>query len=277
MLSKVTKRVRRRSIQVSDVTTSTLSETRESVQVAPDLIRWGNFTDPFPLVALGGYRRYYSTKKPSSPTSPVYSPVLSHCPEPSPSCETPPTTPLFFTSPPKRCLTVIHEVSVESMTPQKPQDLVITMPTSLRRRRRTLLRTPSIERDFAVNLRHIFASSNISVNDVSSVEASLSHGSHHSSHSQSSSSSSDSHYDANLSDSSNRSEFPITPSTSVESGDEERCLLGCIWKGSRRGHWRKMRQGRRQRRSVPSRRALHRSALLRATSTTTTSGTSSTG
>ena len=226
MLSKVTKRVRRHSFQASDVTNPALQETkRESVQVAPDLIRWGNFTDPFPQVALGGYIRYYSALKPGSPTSPAYSPILSHYPDPAPSRETPPASPLFktpLTPPLKRNLTVIREVSVESMSHKKPQNLVINTRTSLRRRRRTLLRTPSIERDFAVNLGHIFASSNsnMSVNDVSSVEASLSHGSSHSKNS-SLSSSSESHFDfGQHPDPSNGSEMPITPSTSVDSDDE---------------------------------------------------------
>ncbi|KAF8964779.1 hypothetical protein BDZ97DRAFT_1814441 [Flammula alnicola] len=214
MLSKVSRRVRRASVQEI-----TIVEPRaQAVDSAPDLLRWSDFASPFPPVAYGGYTRHYVSKTPKDAEAPSYSPVLSHYPDSnSSSRDIPPRSPLFFSPSLKKSLSIIHEVSMESMAPKRPPNLTVstnTTPTLLRRQRRRLLRTPSIERDFAVHARHLFASS-LSVNDTSFLNTPSSHRSAHS-HSSSSHSG---HSDSNHSDS-NHSDYPITPSTSIDSGDE---------------------------------------------------------
>ncbi|KDR77211.1 hypothetical protein GALMADRAFT_139223 [Galerina marginata CBS 339.88] len=268
MLSKVTNRVRPRRPSLQFETSTSPPEPKpERLHEAPALLRWSSFSDPFPSVALGGYTRYYSKIQPdfthSFSKSPMFCPILSHYPERSPSRETPATSPLFSLTPPpkQRSLTVIHEVSIESISAKKPRNLSVTIstspsastsksatsltrsPTSLRRRRRQLLRTPSIERDFGINSRHLFGSRSLSVSanhnsdDSSSMDAntplsislslstststsmstSVSHGY---------SRSSDSHSSQSDSSHSHQSEYPITPSTSVDSGEEGDVFAG---------------------------------------------------
>lgn len=184
------------------------------VDCAPELLRWSDLSTPFPPVAMGGYRRYYLNAMPTILEAPSYSPRLSQEPNPYPAREMPPKSPLFsIHTPPKRPLTVIHEASMDPMTPRKPRNL------SLRRQHRRLLRTPSIERDFAVHARHLLASSlsgdetpSSSIDRVRSHRSSYSHSSAQSDLSNQS--------ESTYSDASNNSNFPITPSTSVDSEDE---------------------------------------------------------
>jgi hypothetical protein len=178
------------------------------VDRAPELLRWCDFSNPFPPVAMGGYRRYYINSIPTILEAPSYCPLLSQEPNPYPAREIPPTSPLFSSpAPPKRPLTVIHEPSVDPMAPRKPRNL------SLRRQHHRLLRTPSIKRDFAVHAQHLLASS------PSSIDRTWSHRSSHSHSSAQSDLSNQS--DSMHSDASNNSNFPITPSTSVDSEDED--------------------------------------------------------
>lgn len=229
MLSKVTNRVRRPSLQ--DTTVLAPRTQLDVVDCAPDLLRWGDFSTPFPHVAVGGYKKYYASLIPEVVEAPNYCPRLSQESNPHPSREILPSSLLFFIPPPTaRTLTIVHEVSMESMTPQKPQNLSIRTNTttgSLRRKRRRLLRTPSIERDFAIYARHLLASSlsGDETTTIVSIDRTLSQGSVHS-HSDSTHSHSSvqsdlsSHSESMSSECSNHSDFPITPSTSVDSGDE---------------------------------------------------------
>ncbi|KAF9564081.1 hypothetical protein CPC08DRAFT_705622 [Agrocybe pediades] len=183
MLSKVSKQIRRRSVQLSSSPLSETRTNREVVQCAPDLLRWGDFLDPFPVVAPGGYKRYYASSTSAFPQSPSFNPILSHCPEPSSSFSNRPATSLLFSPPspidikPERCLGIIHEASLESMAPRTAAPPLRNRvssnasssnnghPVSLRRIRRQLLRTPSIERDFPAtptHTRHLSEPSNIS-------------------------------------------------------------------------------------------------------------------
>lgn len=144
----------------------------------PDLTRWSDFEDPFPSVSVGGYIRYYRSRANS-----VKEP--SHIPTPSLCCTPPsssydvvvvPTAPLFpscssAASSTKHMekLAVVAEAQVSPETlspainrasPACTSSSPTTLPrvNSLRRKRRRLLRTPSIERDFAVAARQLFAS-----------------------------------------------------------------------------------------------------------------------
>jgi len=228
MLSKVTNRVRRPSLQ--DTTTLAPRIQVDVVDCAPDLLRWGDLSSPFPHVAAGGYKKYYANSIPEIVETPNYCPPLSQEPNSYPSREMPPTSLLFFIPPPTtRPLTIIHEVSLESITPQKPQSLSIrtdSTTNSLRRKRRRLLRTPSIERDFCVYARHLLTSSGDETTTSSSIDRTLSQRSAHS-HSESTHSHSSIQSDLSTqsesmgSECSNYSDVPITPSTSVDSGDED--------------------------------------------------------
>ena len=221
MLSKVTNRVKRRSVQPISLDSP---QSREVVYSAPDLVRWCDLDNPFPSVAFGGYSRYYRARCLSDcgPT-PSYCPVLSQYPEAS-SSKAPARKPLFIT-PPIRSLTIIHEASKESMSPRRLRNLSIATveesPKSLRRTKGRILRTPSIERDFAEHARQLFApamsirressssttsSTDTSSNDLPSSQASSS--------SESLSHSSSSQFDSNVTDS------PITPTTSIGSGED---------------------------------------------------------
>ncbi|KAH9474744.1 hypothetical protein JR316_0013209 [Psilocybe cubensis] len=216
MLSKVAKRVRRQSLPqpTSEAWTEVLAE---CVQDAPDLLRWSAIPDtPFPRVVMGGYTRFYANSKLLFPPSPSFCPLLSQFPEGSPSKQVPSTAPLF-SSPiaQQQRLIVIHEASRETMASTSHSRDVSSStsmsPKSLRRRRRQLLRTPSIERDFAVHAQQLFAS-NASDNETTSFDSPASPGSAHS-HSSSDlqSSRSEGHH----------FEEPTTPTTSVEGGDED--------------------------------------------------------
>lgn len=239
MLSKVSNRVRRRS-SLQDTTIQTTRIQLDVVDRAPDLLRWSDFSRPFPRVTMGGYKKFYAGSIPEIADAPNYCPQLSQEPDSYPSRGIPPTSVLFISPPtPTRPMTIIHEVSVESMTPQKPQNLSIKTNTpignSLRRTRRRLLRTPSIERDFAVLARQFLISTpsgDDETTTISSIDRTLSQRSAYShsessTHSHSSSVQSDlsSHSESMGSESSNQSDFPITPSTSVDSGDEGYVLL----------------------------------------------------
>lgn len=183
----------------------------------PDLQRWSDFEDPFPSVSVGGYIRYYRSRA-NSVKEPSHISIPSLCCAPPPSSLSDsavvvPTAPLFpscsssaASSPTKHMekLADIAEakVSSETLSPaitraspacnSSPPPLPRV--NSLRRKRRRLLRTPSIERDFAVSARQLFAS--------------------HISLSLSTSSSSDPHYPTSHSVDSNCSsgeESPLTP------------------------------------------------------------------
>ncbi|KJA25316.1 hypothetical protein HYPSUDRAFT_37814 [Hypholoma sublateritium FD-334 SS-4] len=219
MLAKVSKRVRRRSIQ--EFSTSSREQWTTVVNTPPDLVRWCDFADPFPLIAPGGYARYYASVGPKIAEAPHYCPLLSQCSDNLSVRETPRQTPLF-PQPPARTLGTIREASVESMTPKRPISLTVSTsaPTSLRRQHRRLLRTPSIERDFAVYGRH-FLSSTASRTGAGATPP----GSHSSAHldsptAHSRSASSDSAHSESIYTDSAHSEYPVTPSTSIDSDDE---------------------------------------------------------
>lgn len=228
MLSKVANRVRRPSLQ--DTTIPSPRIHLEVVDCAPDLLRWGDFSTPFPHVAVGGYKKYYASSIPQVVEAPNYCPQLSQESNPHPSCDIPPSSLLFFIPPPTtRPLTIVHEISMESMTPQKPQNLSIRTNTtgSLRRKRRRLLRTPSIERDFAIYAQYLATSrpSSDEITTIPSIDRTLSQRSAHSHsdsiHSHCSVQSDLSNHSESMgSECSNHSDFPITPSTSVDSGDD---------------------------------------------------------
>jgi hypothetical protein len=198
MLSKVTNRAKRRAAAQQKSTCQALR-----VDIAPELLRWSDFSTPFPSVSLGGYSRFYSTHTtPESTESLNFCPLLSQYPEPS--SKIPQKSPLFATLR-RRDLPVIREVSLESLTPNKPRNLTIstTPPHSLKRQRRRIFRTPSTERDF-VDGRCQSPSDTITISaDTSSTDTPLL---------SPRSTSSD---DSQLSHDSNHSDSPITPSTSI--------------------------------------------------------------
>ncbi|KAF5325516.1 hypothetical protein D9619_009707 [Psilocybe cf. subviscida] len=244
MLTKVTNRVRRRSLTEG----GTIAYRIQAVTVAPDLLRWSDFANPFPPVALGGYSRYYASKTHSPPAGQesTYCPELSRHPDfasstssssskPSPTGVSGPSslkTPLFPLSskpeepstPPKRSLTIIREASRESMSPGSAR---AAGQSSLRRRRRQLLRTPSIERDFAVTARHLFSSSTSSLYPPSSDFTTPTKGTASpfplhirsiSTGSDESHGSEDSHHTSS-DESAQSEEYPITPTISMDSGE----------------------------------------------------------
>jgi len=224
MLSKVNKRVKRRPAAAQQKSTK-LTNQALRVDVAPELLRWSDFSTPFPSVSTGGYSRFYSTRTIPEPTEPLdFCPLLSQYPEPLPSSEIPPKSPLFATLQ-RRCLPVIREVSLESLTLTKPRNLTISTSTtpsqSLKRRRRRMLRTPSIERDFVHGRGQSLSGASITISaGGSSTDIALSP--------RSTASSDDSQLSHDQSDS-NHSEIPITPSTSIDSeSDGERFSTGFL-------------------------------------------------
>ena len=235
MFSKVVKRVRRLSeaqvLPSSPVVQQQQQQQQQQdvlrVNIAPELLRFSDFSTPFPSVSVGGYTRFYTTYTmiSESTESLHFRPLLSQRPEPSPSSEIPPKAPLFDTLQ-RPCLPMIREVSLESLTLSRPKNLSITTCTpgpshSLKRRRRRLLRTPSIERDFKrIHGRSQSPSDTISEppdpDTSSSTDIAPSPSSPLSSNSQLSHERSDS----------NLSECPLTPSTSLdgeEQDDNEKC------------------------------------------------------
>ncbi|KAF9045600.1 hypothetical protein BJ165DRAFT_1528452 [Panaeolus papilionaceus] len=252
MFSKVSRRVRRSS--APELSIPMLPEAPK-VDVAPALVRWDDFSRPFPPVSSGGYTKYYKTRMTTHdfPSSPPATPYLCQSPEPSTSTSTitsrikpqpqrPAQSPLFplsslSVSQQKRCLSIIRESSAESMNIKRPFFLTITTtttpapsPASLRRRKRRLLRTPSIERDFAVQAKRLFgslASINIDTNGWSpSTETETDNGISPLNRSMSQSSSYDSHDSPPYSlaspstDSSHHPEFPLTPATSIDEEED---------------------------------------------------------
>jgi hypothetical protein len=219
MFAKVARRVRRRS--------PGLPQEIVIVDVAPELLRWADFSTPFPSVSMGGYNRYYETHTTSEPKEPLrFCPLLSQQPEPSPSSKIPPKSPLFD-SLRRKGLPVIREVSLESIALNfKPRNLTITTstttpPRSLKRRQRQLLRTPSVERDFPLDrCQSPSDTTSITINndraDATPTDTPPSP--------TSSIFSSDSRLSHKRSDS-NDSEFPITPTTSIDSIDSEDEIL----------------------------------------------------
>ena len=213
MFAKVASRVRRRSLLTLPTPPQ---EVGEKVDIAPELLRWADFSTPFPSVSLGGYIRFYETHTTSEPEPLRFCPLLSQQPEPSPSSEIPPKCPLFGNLR-RKCLPLIREVSLESLTlNSKPKNLTIatnaTPPRSLKRRHRQLLRTPSIEHDFGLGRCQTPSDTSITINyvidDATPTPSDTPP-------SPSSIFSSDSHLSHKRSDS-NYSEFPITPATSIE-------------------------------------------------------------
>jgi hypothetical protein len=213
MFAKVARRVRRRSL-------GSPQEIVIQVDVAPELLRWADFSTPFPSVSMGGYIRYYETHTTSEQEEPLrFCPLLSQQPEPSPSSKIPSKSPLFDSLRRKpECLPVIREVSLESIALKfKPTNLTIststsTPPRSLKRRQRQLLRTPSIERDFPLGrCQSPSDTASITINndraDATPTDTPPSP--------TSSNFSSSSRMSHKRSDS-NDSEFPITPTTSIE-------------------------------------------------------------
>ena len=216
MFAKVARRVRRRS---AGLITFPSQDAVVQVDIAPELQRWADFSTPFPSVSLGGYSRFYETHTTSDPEPPQFCPLLSQQPSPSPSSEIPQKSPLFDTRR-QESLPLIREDSTESLTFNlKPKDLTTkTTPRLLKRRHRQLLRTPSIERDFALLAERCRSPSDtsitintITINNVSDVTPTPTD----TPPSPKSIFSSDSHLSHKRSDS-NYSEFPITPATSVE-------------------------------------------------------------
>ena len=224
MFAKVANRVRRRSAAGQRLST-TVTQSQEAViqvDIAPELLRWADFSTPFPSVSLGGYSRFYEKQAPSEPMEPPlrFCPLLSQQPEPSPSSEIPSKSPLFNTLR-RKCLPVIREVSLDSLTLNvKPRDLTITtstttQPHSLKRRQKQLFRSPSIESDFALSGCQSLSEASetsITINHNVSTDATPTDTPPSPT---SSIFSSDSRLSRKRSDS-NYSEFPITPATSVE-------------------------------------------------------------
>lgn len=213
MLSKVTDQVKRRSIQLKLPKQQRKHQLR--VDIPPELVRWSNFSTPFPSVSLGGYTRFYTTHTtPESTESLTFCPLLSQSPETSSSSEIPSKSPLFANLK-RRCLPLIREVSLESLTLNKPRHLTITTgpkpPYSLKRRRRRLLRTPSIERDFIQGRYRSLWDTSTTISELSggtsSTDIVLSP------HSTSSTESRLSHEPCDSN--------PITPSTSIGSENDE--------------------------------------------------------
>jgi len=221
MFSKVANRLRRRSPQEK---LPSISPTQElfRVDVAPELLRWSDFSTPFPTVSMGGYSRFYATytiSKSTSTASLDFCPLLSQQPEPSPSSEVPLKSPLFATLH-RPCLPVIPEVSLESLIPTKPRNLTISTGAtphshSLKRRGRRLLRTPSIERDFVHGRCQSPSDTSITISELSATSST------DIAPSPRSPSSSDTNLCHDRSDS-NHSEFPITPSTSIDSENDDK-------------------------------------------------------
>lgn len=219
MFAKVARRVRRRSTAGS-ITLPPPQEAAIQVDIAPELLRWADFSTPFPSVSLGGYSRFYKLHTTPETESLRFCPLLSQQPEPSPSSEIPRKYPLFD-SLRRKSLPLIREGSLESLTSNlKPNDLTITTSTTplraLKRRHRQLLRTPSIERDFALvslRCRSPSDSTSITINTLSDdattptpTDTPPSPRSNYSSESRLSHDRSDS----------NHSVFPITPASSIE-------------------------------------------------------------
>lgn len=214
MFAKVASRVRRRSLLTLPTPPQ---EVGEKVDIAPELLRWADFSTPFPSVSLGGYSRFYETHTTSEPEPLRFCPLLSQQPEPSPASEIPPKCPLFGTLR-RRCLPLIREASLESFTlNSKPKNFTITTittpPRSLKRRHRQLLRTPSIEHDFGLGRCQTPSDTSITINYVVVDDATPTPSD--TPPSPSSIFSSDSRLSHKRSDS-NYSEFPITPATSIE-------------------------------------------------------------
>ncbi|KAF8062199.1 hypothetical protein FPV67DRAFT_1672680 [Lyophyllum atratum] len=149
----------------------------------PDLRRWSDFMNPFPHVSPGGYRLYYEThgipepkalpthdpasvstpRRPtprprrqnaSSPSSSPASSSLVQPPLPGVQVPFPPSLPEPSKTPSSRrrdvknttrTLSTIPETSTGTQNVRIP---ALSNTSSLRRRRRRLLRTPSVERDF---------------------------------------------------------------------------------------------------------------------------------
>ena len=216
MFAKVANRVRRRSAGLIALPTPP-QEAEKKVDIAPELLRWADFSTPFPSVSLGGYSRFYETYTTAEPEPLRFCPLLSQQPSPSPSSDIPPKVPLFNTLR-RRCLPLIREVSLESLTFNlKPMNLTITTnttpPRSLKRRHRQLLRTPSVERSLAL-LSRCQTPSDTSIT-ISNVSDNATPTPTDTPPSPSSIFSSDSRLSHKRSDS-NYSEFPITPATSIE-------------------------------------------------------------
>ena len=213
MFAKVARRVRRRSAGLISLPTPS-----SQVDIPPELLRWADFSTPFPPVSFGGYSRFYEMQTTSEPEPLHFCPLLSQQPDPSPSSEIPQKYPLFYTLR-RKSLPLIREASLESESLTfnlKRRDLTIststTAPRSLKRRHRQLLRTPSIERDFALGRCRSPSDASTAINNVSEDATSTPTSTPPSPRSNFSSESRLSH---DRSDS-NYSEFPITPATSVE-------------------------------------------------------------
>lgn len=207
MLFKVVSDVKRRISQIP-------GPQPEEQGFPPELTRWSDFSSPLPPISFGSYKKFYARYENEKQESPPI-PILSQSPAPSPSREIPPRSTLFsltFIPPSKHhCLTIIPETSMETMNTDKA---CLPARKSLRRRRRTLLRTPSIERDFALHGRSFSAFMPPSPVDSEYSAATYSSDTIGSRTSDSS----DSH---SMESDSNTSEFPypVTPSTSIPDVD----------------------------------------------------------
>ncbi|RDB19717.1 hypothetical protein Hypma_013198 [Hypsizygus marmoreus] len=167
MLGKVVSRVRRQ-----------FRRPKGHIQQPPELRRWSDFVNPFPHVSPGGYKRYYETHgmpepKPIPPqfqvaSSSKYQMIsrqrksTSASPKPSTSSTSQPNPPidtqqLLFPSSspshsPNHCMKKSSTLSTIPESVSGPPSVRIpslSNTSSLRRRRRRqLLRTPSVERDF---------------------------------------------------------------------------------------------------------------------------------
>ena len=178
MLSKVFRGKRRGTVVAVPSSPPTQPEIqRPKRTLPPDLTRWSDFEDPFPSVSVGGYIRFYRARA-NSVEEPSHIPTPSLCctPPSSQSNTVVPTAPLFPSCSSAASSSTKHmeklvvateaEVSLETLSPaiNRASPTCTSSPTtlprvnSLRRKRRQLLRTPSIERDFAVSARQLFAS-----------------------------------------------------------------------------------------------------------------------
>ncbi|TFK29525.1 hypothetical protein FA15DRAFT_347584 [Coprinopsis marcescibilis] len=216
VLTKVASGMKRRIPSSTGGAQQVAPRQQHPVSQAPDLKRWSDFMNPFPPVGPGGYTKYYKSKN-GAPTNLHFQlPPLCHInyftsPQPKPSPKAPSQSSRKFHSRPDKGnlhkLTSIPESTLEIpdlQAPQSPTSTIQSPGGSLRRRKRRLLRTPSIEREFA-DARALFASQ-------TDLGRSGSTSSSHSSTTQRThlSSSSDSD-DLNFSPTSTESDMPLTP------------------------------------------------------------------
>lgn len=224
VFSKVVTGVKRRGKVANEAgSSSQVTQLRENspvTTVAPDLRRFSDFMNPFPSVSPGGYTKYYQAKAKADPGSSQFAlPPLCELNQRPPAPRRPPaiqTSGLATKHRSSRKVTsgskTLESIPESASDPHSahshegrgqddgPQG-------SLRRRKRRVLRTPSVERDFA---QHALLDVHPTLGRAASTssQSSSSTSAHSPSHSSSCDASTDSH---SSNQSSPSSEFPRTP------------------------------------------------------------------